>query len=48
MGEQTINIIVGKDGRITIPSIVRDVMGLKQGDVLQITFASDEMKIKLK
>lgn len=48
MNAKTINIIVGKDGRVTIPAIVREEMGIQQGDVLAIVFDSESMKIKLK
>lgn len=33
----TVVLIVGKDGRITIPAKIREVMGISEGDALRMT-----------
>jgi AbrB family looped-hinge helix DNA binding protein len=36
MEQIEVSIIVGKDGRITIPSKIREQEGIREGDVLKV------------
>ena len=47
MEKVEIKIIVGKNGRISIPHTFRVMLGIKDGDVLNVVLDAGEMKIQV-